>query len=144
MCHAGDIRSVLAQAVIAPLDGEAQGMSRTAAPSRRRSTNSGEESVRSQVFWGFIALVHLLLALAMITGFDELLRTPYVDSSDLEVDARSLAVDGAATCPDDLRGTVGSTVECSVAGADVPYMVVRATVTSVDGDHVAYDFHRVG
>jgi hypothetical protein len=123
---------------------DAQAMPRTVAPSRRHPSNSGEESVRSQIFWWVIALLNLLIALAVITGFDETLRTPYVHTSDLEADARSLVADGAATCPDDLRGTVGSSVDCSVAGADVPYMVVRATVTSVDGDYVAYDFHRVG
>lgn len=48
-----------------------------------------------------------------------------------------------ADCPDDLDGTVGALLTCA-ASDDVGPFEVTVTVTSVQGDTVAFDIERVG
>ncbi|SEG65647.1 protein of unknown function [Thermomonospora echinospora] len=45
----------------------------------------------------------------------------------------------SVSCPADLRGEVGATLQCSLVTADGTERVVNITVTSVDGDQINYD-----
>lgn len=43
------------------------------------------------------------------------------------------------TCPEDLKGTVGTTTRCTLTAADGSTLGVTVTVTSVDGSQVNFD-----
>ena len=86
-----------------------------------------------------------LFVVAFAAGLSrELWRVKTVAAADVADDASMLVVSGSATCAYDLRARVGSTVDCTVVGAATPSFVVRATVTTVEGHDVAYEFHQVG
>ena len=44
----------------------------------------------------------------------------------------------SVTCPDDLKGTVGSTLDCQLTAKGQTYPV-KVTVTSIDGDQAKFD-----
>jgi len=106
------------------------------APARR--TSQAQRDVAHAIEFVAAALVLVAVWFALSS-----LKVGTVDAADVADDASMLVTSGAATCADDLLARVGSTVDCSVVGATAPYFVVRATVTSVDGENVEYEFRRV-
>ncbi|MEJ2869820.1 DUF4333 domain-containing protein [Actinomycetospora sp. OC33-EN08] len=113
-------------------------MSRSTTPAPKRSSTSRWGSTLALAG----AAAYLLICLAQVTGLDELVATHTVPAAVVAEDAAGLVPSGSATCADDLTAEVGATIDCSVVGAETPLFVVRATVTSVDGEDVAYEFRR--
>ena len=87
------------------------------------------------LLFAVVALVFSVMQL--VGGIGSLLGPGVVSSSQVASEIQSRVTTGVATCSEDLPAQVGATISCSVLdGSDT--VVVRATVTAVDGDDVNY------
>ena len=81
------------------------------------------------------AVFYLVLCAAIVLDLDDAIATRTVPAADVAADLPG----GSATCTDDLLAEVGATVECAVQDGPTTYRI-RATVTTVDGDDVTWDY----
>lgn len=86
-------------------------------------------------------VVHLTSVEGDVAEFTIDFAVPYASKSDLEkLISDWLAADlQTVTCPEDLRGEQGVTMQCEVAEYDGSTRVATLTVTGVEGDEIKFD-----
>ena len=110
----------------------------TRSRTRRPRTGTGiepEEPRWKQWLSVGLAVFYLALCVAFVLDLDLGIGTRTVPAADVAADLPG----GSATCADDLLAEVGATVECAVQDGPTTYRI-RATVTTVDGDDVTWDY----